>query len=464
LDYQLFFAVTTNIVMLPLLSFSLFIAYMNKRGFLERCGFDKPIIGMIIVGSLFGVLADVPLIITGDSLLNINLGGALIPVIVSGAILYRKKINLIYVGIGTIVVSIMTYSVSRIEVGVGIASEFPYYFLPALSALLMALFLSKLTKKDETFSIPYAYAVGVLGTLIGADLVRIPELVQLGVLGSFGGAGVMDLVYLSGLIASVPLIFAYYIRYDYSSPSDPICRAKILLRKGRYLESKEQVLLGLKQEIRKAKKLLTRNANAAFFHPCRTSTDVLRTLGFSPGAIRDYLTLIGDEDDSSIRELRKDIFTGILLRNGVRKRLNDAYTSLPRRLLAYLIDIFVIISPFAIFFLYVYRIDLTNGSGFLVTRPVSLAVISLLISIQFLYFTLMEWYFGTTVGKALMGLRVLDEELNSINFVESAARNSGRYADMALAFYFVSLVLIMRSPERKRIGDHIAGTRVVKTK
>lgn len=464
LDYQIFFATTTNIILLPILSFSLFIAYMNKRGFMEDSGFDKPVIGILIIGSLFGIFVDIPLILFEDSLLNINLGGALIPVIVAGVLIYRNKISLVFVAIGTTVVSIISYAVSRIEPGMGIVSEFPYLFLPAVGALLMALIFALLMKKDESFQISFAYSVGVLGTLTGADLVRIPELVDIGVLGSVGGAGAMDLVYLSGLIASVPLIFIYYFRHDYSPPNDPVFRAKNLLMRGQYSKSRVEITQGLKQEIAKAKKLLNRNGNPAFFSPCRSSTEVLQRLGFGPMAIQDYLTLERKTGWADFREARKDILTGILIRNGVNKRLNDSYTSTLHRFVAYLVDIILISFPFILFFAYLFTTGLSTGSGMVISEPVILAVISLATSVQFIYFTLSEWYFGTTVGKSAVGLKVLDDELEPISFVKSVARNSGRYADMILGFYFVSLILILRSPERKRIGDHIAGTRVVKTK
>ncbi len=464
MDYQLFFSVTFHIIMLPVLSFSLFIAYMNKREFMEQCGFDKPVIGMIIVGSFFGIFADIPLIIFGDSLLNINLGGALIPVIVSGALIYRKKINVVYVAFGTAVVALISYHFSRIEPGVGIVSEFPYYFLPAMGALFIALGIGLSIGKDEKFQIPLAYSVGVLGTLIGADFVRIPELVEIGVLGSFGGAGAMDLVYLSGLIASIPLILANYLKWDYSLPKDPIVRAKKLMKEGEHSKSRAQVIRGVRLELKKAKKLVNRNINPMFFDRCRTASEIFRKLGFGPEAVKDYITLRKEKYGTDLREIKKDILTGVLLRDGIRLRVSDSYTSLSKRFIAYITDLILISIPFIIFFIYLFSTQLSNGQAIYISEPVILAIISLGTSIQFLYFTLTEWYFGTTIGKALLGLKVLDDDFEPIGFVESAARNSGRYADIILGFYFISLILILRSPERKRIGDYIAGTRVIKTK
>jgi uncharacterized membrane protein len=49
---------------------------------------------------------------------------------------------------------------------------------------------------------PVAYIAGTLGTLIGADLLRLKEIGQLGApVASIGGAGTFDGVFLCGIIA-----------------------------------------------------------------------------------------------------------------------------------------------------------------------------------------------------------------------------------------------------------------------
>ncbi|MEF8832382.1 MAG: DUF1614 domain-containing protein [Candidatus Thermoplasmatota archaeon] len=437
---------------------------MNKRGFLEETGFDKPVVGMIIIGSFFGIFADIPLIVAGDSLLNINLGGALIPVIVCGTLIHKKKMNLLAVAGGTTAVSILAYSVSSIEPGLGIVAEFPYYFLPAAGAFIISILLGWLMKKDETFQIPYAYTVGVLGTLIGADLIRIPELVRTGVLGSLGGAGALDLVYLSGLISAVPLIFVYYFRYENSKPLDPLMKAKMYLRQGEYDKSRKQIIQGIQKEIEKAYELLSRNTNPMFLKPSRTPSDVLRCLGFRPKVVKDYITLTHTDSKNDLIEAKKDLLTGRLLRSSIKNKLNDVYTSFLRRFIAYILDLILLGVPFIIFFIYFFSDAVPSGSQMLVNENIFLAVFALATSIQFIYFTLTEWYFGRSLGKAAVGLRVLDDDLDRITFVQSAARNSGRYADIVLGFYMLSIILILRSTDKKRIGDYIAGTRVVKTK
>ncbi len=453
--------------MLPILSLSLFIAFMSKRTFLKESGFDKPVVGIIIIGSFFGIFADIPVIVTGDTLLNINLGGALIPIIVCGALIYRKNLNLISVASGTGVVSAIAFYVTRIEPGLGIVAEFPYYLFPPLSSILIVFILYFGLKRKDTYLIPYAYTISVLGTLIGADLVRIPKLLQIGLLGSVGGAGAMDLVYLSGLIASVPLIFIYYRFHPRSLPTDLVDRAKETLNQGRYSESRKHIIQGVQKEIQKAHKMLLRSPR--FLNDPRNDTGVLYQIGIGHAAVKDYLTLANTSLGSDPREAKKDYLTGKLLRDSIRKKLNKLYTSLSRRFLAYLLDLMFLLIPLVFLLYYLFQtgvisFQVSGPQRGLQGRTIFLAITSLVTSIQFIYFTLSEWYFGTTAGKAVLGLKVLNDEMEEITFLQSAARNSGRYADMVLGFYLVSLVVILRSPERKRIGDYIGGTRVVKTK
>ena len=53
-------------------------------------------------------------------------------------------------------------------------------------------------------AIVIAYVSGVLGALIGADLLNLPKIPKLGApVASIGGAGTFDGVFLSGIIAVV---------------------------------------------------------------------------------------------------------------------------------------------------------------------------------------------------------------------------------------------------------------------
>ncbi len=444
--------------MLPVLALALFIAYMHKRTFLEKAGFDKPIVGMVLVGSMVGLIADIPLIVSQGSLLNINLGGALIPIIVSGTLIYKKKMEYIGVVVGIGAVSAVAYYVTSFEPSLGIIAEFPEFLYPSLLAIPLALVF----ERDAFSRIPYAYTVAVMGNLIGADIVRIPMLIDVGIFGSIGGAGAMDLVYLSGLIASIPVITYYYFKYPYSYAKEPLDESLKDLRKGEVKRSFQHSVIAVKKIIHDAKRLIYRrstNIDRQF----SSDVDVLRTLGLHPYVIRDYMKLSKGNPRPTLQEAHKGFFTSRLLINSIKDKLKDNYNSLGARIAAYIIDVIIITLPLILLLLYLYfRIDVLMEPFY--SSSLFLAILTLLISIQFIYFTLVEWYFGTSIGKRVMGLWVVSDDFSDITFTQSAARNSARYADILLFFYIISLILIVSGNENKRIGDYVADTRVVKIK
>ncbi len=446
----------TFFLMLPLLSAGLFIAYMHKRDFMEDTGFGKPEVGMILVGSMFGIFTDIPIIVSGNALLNINLGGALIPIIVSGSLIYRKRLGLLRLSLGVFLVSVTSYYLTRFEPGMGIIAEFPYYFIPSLIAMGLALVLEVRGSKR----IPYAYSTGVLGVLIGADLVRIPMLVDAAVMGSIGGAGAMDLVYLSGLIAAMPLVAYYYFRRPAGTAEEPIDQSLRSLRSGRYRESIEYSIRAARMEIDRVSRLVRRPMPMYRWNEDTANRYVFAQLELHPLVVDDYHRLYDARYKPSKNSAHKAFLTATLLKSKVEKTVNRRYSSLVRRIFAYIIDLMIVTIPIAagIMLLIFSRMEATT-----ILSPLFMALVSLLVSVQFIYFTLMEWYFGTTVGKRILRLRVLSDDYRKITFTQSAARNAARYADMILFFYIFSLVLMISNPEGKRIGDYVGGTRVVKT-
>ena len=101
-------------------------------------------------------------------------------------------------------VLLLTFAGSSAIPGVGIVESYPYYLLPPIAAGIAAgLLAPRYFPGEEGFALPSALLAGTLGVLIGADLLREPPLYGHGAGGLYivGGAGVLDLVYLSGLLA-----------------------------------------------------------------------------------------------------------------------------------------------------------------------------------------------------------------------------------------------------------------------
>ncbi len=78
------------------------------------------------------------------------------------------------------------------------------------------------------------------------------------------------------------------------------------------------------------------------------------------------------------------------------------------------------------------------------------------------YFMLFEFFAsGITPGKMLVGIRVIQDNGQSITFLTSAVRNLIRIIDFLPALYLLGILMIFFHSRHKRIGDLAAGTLVV---
>jgi len=128
----------------------------------------------------------------------VNLGGVVIPVLISLYFLYlgwRQGFSLEPILIAVILMIIIAKLSARIIPGRGIVLPF---FIPPLFAVIFALILS------PGFAAPTAFISGVLGTLIGADLLNLRKVQKIspGFL-SIGGAGVFDGIFLVGMVSAL---------------------------------------------------------------------------------------------------------------------------------------------------------------------------------------------------------------------------------------------------------------------
>lgn len=70
---------------------------------------------------------------------------------------------------------------------------------------------------------------------------------------------------------------------------------------------------------------------------------------------------------------------------------------------------------------------------------------------------------GQTVGKKVLGLRVVDEQGLKLRISQVVIRNLLRFVDMLPALYAVGGVVSLFSPRAQRLGDLAAGTVVVRS-
>lgn len=130
---------------------------------------------------------------TGKTRIVVNVGGCVIPVAFCIYLLRHNPVDYLNLLVAVTAVTALSYSSSRRLPGIGIG-------IPILLAPLAAALVS--IALDAQHAAPLAYISGTLGVLIGADLLRLKDIRNMGVpLASIGGAGSFDGIFLTGIVA-----------------------------------------------------------------------------------------------------------------------------------------------------------------------------------------------------------------------------------------------------------------------
>jgi uncharacterized membrane protein len=184
----------------------------------ERIGIRPQYIFSILLGSLLGSYINIPVAEIGgerivggqeiifygmsyvipvvregsETVIAVNVGGALIPTVLSVYLLVKHR--LYARGLSAIaIVAGVCYALAYPVHGLGIALP---VFVPPLVTTLVALALS------WQKAAPLAYISGSLGTLIGADLLNLGKIRGLGApVASIGGSGTFDGIFVTGILA-----------------------------------------------------------------------------------------------------------------------------------------------------------------------------------------------------------------------------------------------------------------------
>ncbi len=143
--------------------------------------------------NFFGVWYAVPEIVEqGRTIIAVNLGGAVIPLALSIYLLVKRAIY-VQAAVGVAVMTVISHLMARPVPGLGIAM--PTLLPPVLAAVVAVLISRK-------HAAPLAYIAGSMGCLLGADLLNLNRIQELGApVASIGGAGISDGIFLTGIIA-----------------------------------------------------------------------------------------------------------------------------------------------------------------------------------------------------------------------------------------------------------------------
>ena len=136
------------------------------------------------------------------------------------------------------------------------------------------------------------------------------------------------------------------------------------------------------------------------------------------------------------------------------------YKGIWSRLAAQIIDGIVLL---ILFLLVIYVVFRTVFAGVWMSPLESYFYASVIfVSLQFLYFSILEGYAGTTIGKRVLKMRVAKEDGSACGIGSSLVRNILRFVDaIPYPLYFAGAYWVDKSPKKQRLGDRIAHTVVI---
>ncbi len=413
----------------------------------------------------------------------------------------------------------VTFAGSTAIPGVGIEETFPAYLVgPFLAGLIAALAASQYVPGREGLALSAAYVAGTLGVLVGADVLREPPLYGSGPSGLYaiGGAGVFDLVYLSGLLAFAGAYLGHRILRRGFAPvpgagpgpvPSPIGRLGRSFRAGVRGE-----IPGAIDDADGAARDAAAQAHRLLDLPPAPEDRPWQGLPVPGWVVSDQANLdaIARGRSTDGREGMRAFLTARWLVLIGRELGLRRFGTVGRRVAAFGIDLVVLTLPAVA--LWWALIVATPGSLDAVAANVPFnAAAYAYAAIAFLYFAVLESVAGTTVGKRAVGLAVRDRHLDRPTFSAGLVRNlpklpsltvigiglaiglllllkSGGGVVLSIAggfpvtagvldfvvilaiviavvglFGLIGVLGIVLTAERQRFGDLVAGTWVVRT-
>lgn len=152
----------------------------------------------------------------------------------------------------------------------------------------------------------------------------------------------------------------------------------------------------------------------------------------------------------------------------MEREKEQTYCGIGIRGVAMAIDSFV---WFASFFVATYLVaivtgDLVTGSSGVsadLTGTAGTVAFVLYLVLGLGYHTVLEWQYGKTLGKRLVGIRVVEDDGSSLSLQSSVKRNVLRLVDFLPVLYVIGIVAAVFSDRRQRLGDRLGSSVVVRS-
>jgi len=523
----------------PLLWLFLYLFAWESPALARASGFGRLTFWLLLPGSLVGTISNAPFVLVGPAVVAINVGGGVIPIVLSLLLLRRflgprgsigDTVALLFVvetlgglawviaagsatvgpiglaDVGVVVLALLpplalaglfprseglkrgvwvlgfagvalllTYFTTAAVPGTGIVSGFPGYLLaPAVVGVGTAVLA---LRRNSTIPLPdafaSAYATATFGVLVGADVLRQPPLYEppAAAIYSIGGAGLLDLLYLTGLVALAAGVLAYgLLRVGsvvpaWSAPTAPGGALSPGARlRNAFARLRSGDLDGAAAE----------SATAA--RESRTTARALSGLPAAPLAGHPWGELGAppwvDADQANLEALAAR--PGLTARDAWRAhvtarhltRIGTAVTrahfgSAVRRGIAFSIDAAFLLVPAVAIWTYLARTLPGSVDDVLASAPFNAAAYGYA-AYAFAYFVLGERLFGTTVGKWFLGLVVRDRGLRVPAMLPVVVRDAPKLIPLTLLGVggAAATVLLLRSPGLAAAGGTAAGVGV----
>lgn len=557
--------------LVPLLWIVLFLLAWEDGAFARSIGFGPRTFWLLVLGVVLAFFAELPFAQFDGDFIAINIGGGLIPLALSCALFARfapprsrslpaflvlfgiecaaafalvvtlsdpaqQDVGLTVIAalatgaalalparwgydraVGALVgltsgVLVVTFLITSSVPGVGITAPFPADLVAPVAAGVIAALLAPFLFGDSKggFAIPVAFISGTFGVIIGADLLRQPPLYGSGPTGLYviGGANLLDLVYLSGLLA----FGAAYLTYrsgglprepapsveadELPAPTRLLTDAIRLRFDGDPTRSVRQASAAARSAAAQSRRLLDRPTD-----PKGRPWEGLPVPGW---VVADQANLDRLAETGTTEPLEADRAAQMArLLVGLGRFLNSPrFATAAQRFLAFLLDLTIVSVPSAVVGLLILN-GIPSGSDVLASLALLTASYAY-IALAYLYWVVFDVAAGTTPGKWVVGIQVRDRTMAVPGLVPSMVRESTKLvaltalgvfgpvvlaaaqgrtltvagvplsgvvdavalaALIALVFAVTSTaaaVSILTSSDRQRMGDRIAGTLVVK--
>ena len=340
----------------------------------------------------------------------------------------------------TSVVLGLTFATTATVPNLGIVSQFPYYLAGPVAGGVLAVALTRVRRRPVEEGLALAYALTTLGVLLGADLLRQPPLYATGSnVYAIGGAGPLDLVYVSGLLAlAVAYLTIRLARLEREppaavdhpgasrTPAGRLRHALLLGARGRPTESLRESAQAATDAGKQSRRLLGLPPPG----PAESAWKDLPVASWVVAYDRN-LQHLGERGPAAPEDAYRGWLTSRWLVRLGRDLGRRRFAPLGGRVAAFFLDLLVVTLPAVAVWVAIVLGYASDPSG-LLSSALFNAAISGFSAFAFLYLVVGEWGYGTTLGKKRLGLEVRDRSMGSPGATAVLVRNLPKLIPLTL--------------------------------